>query len=111
MLHKKSFRLPRVEKEKFILLIRLGLEYNKVTGNFSISNYNNVEKLADTIAEILNVDEVTFTQNCIRRGKDFPCTGCKYADSCPTRDLPFQCVCAECLRDERSFEKSPENTP
>ena len=28
-LNPKAFKLPRVEKEKFILLIRLGLEYNQ----------------------------------------------------------------------------------
>ena len=31
-LNPKGFKLPRVEKEKFVLLIRLGLEYNRESG-------------------------------------------------------------------------------
>jgi len=64
VLNKKGFRLPRVEKEKFILLLRLGLEYNREQAVFCVSSYNNIEKLRDTIANILNVDEVTFAQSC-----------------------------------------------
>ena len=104
VLNKKAFRLPRVEKEKFILLLRLGLEYNREQGTFCVASYNNIEKLADTVAEILNVDDVTFAQTCILCGKDFPCPGCKYADSCATKNLPFHCVCPECLRDGKILE-------
>ena len=104
VLNKKAFRLPRVEKEKFILLLRLGLEYSREQGTFCVASYNNIEKLADTVAEILNVDDVTFAQTCILCGKDFPCSGCKYADSCATKNLPFHCVCPECLRDGKILE-------
>ena len=48
-LNPKGFKLPRVEKEKFVLLIRFGLEYNREQGLFSIKNYNNIEKLIETI--------------------------------------------------------------
>jgi hypothetical protein len=105
ILNKKAFRLPRVEKEKFILLLRLGLEYNREQGTFCVSNYNNIGKLTDTLAEILNVDEVTFAQNCILCGKDFSCTDCKYLDSCATKNLPFQCACPQCLREGKGFEQ------
>ena len=53
VLNQKGFKLPRVEKEKFILLIRLGLDYNREQGLFSIKSYNNIEKLMDTISGIL----------------------------------------------------------
>ena len=46
-LNPKGFKLPRVEKEKFVLLIRLGLDYNRELGLFSIKNYNNIEKLIE----------------------------------------------------------------
>jgi hypothetical protein len=104
VLSKKAFKLPRVEKEKFILLIRLGLDYNREQGVFSIKSYNNIEKLTDTIASILNT-EVVFLQNCTRCGKDFPCSDCKYNDLCTTKDLPFSCVCPQCLRDRKQFEE------
>lgn len=104
VLSKKAFKLPRVEKEKFILLIRLGLDYNREQGVFSIKSYNNVEKLTDTIASILN-SEVVFLQSCTRCGKDFPCSDCKYNELCTTKDLPFSCVCPQCLRDRKQFEE------
>jgi hypothetical protein len=104
VLSKKAFKLPRVEKEKFILLIRLGLDYNREQGDYSIKSYNNIEKLTDTIASILNT-EVVFLQSCTRCGKDFPCSDCKYNDLCTTKDLPFSCVCPQCLRDKKQFEE------
>jgi hypothetical protein len=104
VLNKKAFRLPRVEKEKFILLLRLGLEYDREQGTFGVNSYNNVEKLTDAIANILNVEEVSFAQSCILCGKDFPCAGCKYYDSCATKNLPFHCVCPQCLKEGNSLE-------
>ncbi len=104
VLNKKAFKLPRVEKEKFILLIRSGLEYNREQGVFSIKSCNNIEKLMDTIAGILNT-EVVFLQSCTRCGKDFPCSDCIYNDLCTTKDLPFSCVCPQCLRDRKQFEE------
>jgi hypothetical protein len=71
VLNKKAFRLPRVEKEKFILLLRLGLEYNREQGTFCVSSYNNVERLMDALASILNDEKVMFLQSCIICGKDF----------------------------------------
>ena len=105
VLNKKAFRLPRVEKEKFILLLRLGLEYDREQGTFCVANYNNIEKLTDTLTSILNVDEVAFAQMCIACGKDFPCADCKYLDSCATKNLPFQCVCPQCLREAQGSEE------
>ena len=103
-LNPKGLKLPRVEKEKFVLLIRLGLEYNRELGLYSIKNYNNIEKLIGTISEILNTG-VVFSQTCSRCGRDFPCSECKYNDLCTTKELPFSCVCPQCLRDRKQFEE------
>ncbi len=100
VLNKSCFRLPRVEREKFLLLMHLGLDYNSQKGCFSIKNYNNVDKLRDALRDILKSD-VVFTQTCVVCGLDFGCVSCKYAESCPTKDLPFTCVCPKCLRGER----------
>jgi hypothetical protein len=102
VLNKDGFRLPRVEKEKFILLLRLGLEYDRVKGTFCVSSYNNIEKLRDTIAEILNDSNVSFTQTCTICGKNFPCQDCKYVEMCPTKNLPFHCVCPQCLKEGKA---------
>ncbi len=104
VLNPKGFKLPRVEKEKFVLLIRLGLDYNREQSFYSIRNFNNIEKLLETIASILN-SEVVFLQNCMRCGKDFSCSDCSYNELCTTKDLPFSCVCPQCLRDRKNFEE------
>lgn len=108
VLNKKAFELPRVERDKFILLLKLGLDYNRELGVFSISNYNNIEKLVDTIAGILNVDEVEFLQSCVICGNDFPCETCKYYELCNTKNLPFHCVCPRCLKEEKDSQKKPK---
>ena len=104
VLNSKGFKLPRLEKEKFVNLLHLGLEYNRDQGLYSIKSYNNIEKLLDTISAILG-DKVVFLQNCTRCGKAFPCKGCSYIDLCATRNLPFSCVCPQCLRDRKQFEE------
>ena len=101
VLNKKAFTLPRVEREQFIRLMRLGLEYNRDKGIFSISSFDNIEALLDTISSILN-DEVLFLQNCLICNKDFPCSECKYVDFCETKNLPFQCVCPQCLKNGKN---------
>ena len=97
VLNKRSFILPRVEKEKFIRLLRLGLEYNRESYTYAINNYDRIEELIDTISNILN-DEVTFLQNCNICKKAFSCSECKYIESCSTKNLPFECVCKNCLK-------------
>ena len=107
VLNKNSFVLPRVEKEQFIRLLRLGLEYDRNQGSYCIRNYNNIGKLVDAISSILNSEKIMFLQRCIKCKKDFPCNDCDYSDSCATKDLPFECVCPQCLKEEepsRVFE-------
>jgi len=103
-LNPKGFKLPRVEKEKFVLLIHLGLDYNRELCIYSIKNYNNIEKLLETVRSILTT-EVAFLQTCMRCGKDFPCSDCSYIEVCTTKDLPFSCVCPDCLRNRKHFEE------
>lgn len=101
VLNKKAFKLPRVEREKFVSLIRLGLDYNREQGVYSISSYNNIEKVIDVLSDILK-SPVLFLQSCVVCGKDFPCAECKYNESCSTKNLPFSCVCPQCLKEGRT---------
>ena len=103
-LNPRGFKLPRVEREKFIELMNLGLDYNRERAVFSVKNCNNIEKLMGVLAEIL-CGEVAFLQSCNRCGKDFACGDCRYQDLCATRDLPLTCVCPQCLRDKKQFEQ------
>jgi hypothetical protein len=98
VLNKKGFRLPRLEKDKFVLLMRLGLAYDRASNLYSVSNTNNIEKLLDTLREILG-DEVSFTQTCLICGKDFSCQECRYYELCETRDMPLSCGCGKCLEE------------
>jgi hypothetical protein len=107
VLNKKAFKLPRVEKEKFMLLINSGLFYNREQGLYSIKSYNDIEKLTEIIKGVLNT-EVIFFQSCTRCGKDFACGECKYDQLCTTKNLPFSCVCPQCLRDMKLFGESLE---
>ena len=104
-LNKKGFVLPRVERDKFIRLMRLGLDYNRDKGLFSIKSFDKIEEAIDVIASILN-DEIQFMQSCSICNKDFPCSECKYADFCETKNLPFQCVCPQCLEGKKSPQKT-----
>ena len=93
VLSKKSFKLPFIGKDKFVQLTRTGLGYEG--GSFFIKNYNNLEKVIDTISEILG-ENVSFSQTCLLCGRDFLCSDCKHHDHCTTRDLPLQCICKNC---------------
>ncbi|PVX23852.1 MAG: hypothetical protein CW716_11160 [Candidatus Bathyarchaeum sp.] len=105
VLNKKGFVLPRIERDQFIRLMRLGLEYDRNKGVFRIISFDKIQEAMDTISSILN-DEIQFMQTCSICNKDFPCTDCKYADFCETKNLPFQCVCPQCLMGK----KSPQQT-
>ncbi|MHC3129218.1 MAG: hypothetical protein IBV52_03980 [Candidatus Bathyarchaeota archaeon] len=109
VLDKKSFILPYVERGKFSRLLRLGLEYNRDKGTYSINNFGKIEELVDTISSILN-DEVLFLQNCLMCSKDFACSDCKYADFCATKNLPFQCVCPQCLKEGKTHQQKHSET-
>jgi hypothetical protein len=108
VLNSKGFKLPRLEREKFVNLMHLGLDYNRDTMLFSIKSYNNIEQVIDEVSAIMK-DEVVFQQNCIRCGKAFPCKGCSYIEMCTTKNLPFSCVCPQCLRDRKNFEEQQTN--
>jgi hypothetical protein len=104
VLNSKGFKLPRLEREKFVNLMHLGLDYNRDTMLFSIKSYNNIEQVIECVSDIMK-DEVVFLQNCTRCGKAFPCKGCSYFEMCTTKNLPFSCVCPQCLRDRKNFEE------
>jgi len=106
VLNKNSFSLPRVEKNQFIELLRLGLEYDRTQGIYKINNYNNIKKLIDALSIILNDEKICFLQRCIMCNKNFPCSSCKYIESCTTKDLPFECVCYSCLKKEKISSKN-----
>ena len=102
---RRRFKLPRVEKEKFMsLLIRLGLIIIESKA-FSPLKATTTSKNSWTQSAAYLGSEVIFLQTCTRCGKDFPCSDCKYDELCTTKNLPFSCVCPQCLRDRKHFEE------
>jgi len=101
-LNKRKFKLPFFGRERFIELTKIGISYKQ--GFFFISNLNNVEKIVDYLTEILK-EEVIFTQICHICDKEFLCTECNYNKSCPSRNLPFNCVCHICSQENNLYEQ------
>jgi hypothetical protein len=104
VLNSKGFKLPRLDREKFVNLMHLGLDYNRDTMLFSIKSYNNIEQVIECVSDIMK-DEVVFLQNCTRCGKAFSCKTCSYVELCETKNLPFSCVCPQCHHDRKNFEQ------
>lgn len=105
ILNKEGFKLPYLGTDRFKELTRIGLSYKR--GSFFIRDLNNIEKIKDALSNILN-EEVVFTQTCLICGKEFLCTECKYYSSCPSRDLPFPCVCKNCSQNNDLYERYVE---
>ena len=104
VLNKNAFRLPRVDPEMFKLIIRLGLSYDRESGTFRVANSNNIEKLVETLKEILHESGIGFTQSCVACGRDFPCQECRYYELCETRDKPSGCICGNCLEEGKASQ-------
>ena len=101
-LHKQRFKLPFIGRERFRELTKMGVSYQQ--GFFYISNLNNVEKIVDALSEILK-EEVIFTQKCNICDREFLCGECSYYDSCPSKNLPFRCICKECSQQKYIYEQ------
>jgi hypothetical protein len=101
-LHKRRFKLPFIGTEQFRELMQIGVSYRQ--GFFYISNLNNVEKIVDSLSEILK-EEIGFIQTCNICDKEFLCTECKYYESCPSKNLPFNCICKTCSQQKNLYEQ------
>jgi hypothetical protein len=102
ILNKQRFRLPYLGKEGFRELQRIGIGYRG--GVFYIRDFNNAEKIAVSLSNMLNED-VIFTQTCLICQEEFQCLECKFNLSCPSRDLPFICVCKKCYRIKDLYDR------
>jgi hypothetical protein len=100
ILDKNSFKLPFLEREDFIRLIRLGVGYDKKTQSYSFVKRQNAEKVLNILEEILDPEKIGFLQTCTNCKKTFSCIDCKYQQVCNSKYLPFQCICPKCLTDK-----------
>ncbi len=102
ILNKKAFKLPRLDPSTWGAIMRLGLQYDRATLTYSVLHYNNVEKLVESLSDILK-DDVGFTQTCLVCGKEFSCQECRYFELCETRNLPLSCLCGKCLEEGKTL--------
>ena len=100
--HKQRFKLPFIGRERFRELTKMRVSYQQ--GFFFISNLNNVEKIVDSLSEILK-EEVMFIQTCHICDREFLCTECNNYDSCPSKNLPFHCICKTCSQQKNIYEQ------
>jgi hypothetical protein len=111
MLNKDKIKLPYIGRNEFIKLMKMGMKYEK--GFFAIKDFNKAEEIKDAISQILK-SEVAFPQFCVICNKEFACEECKFYMRCPSRDLPFSCICEICSskRDiyEQYLEKNNSST-
>jgi len=102
-LNRMSFKLPFIERDKFVKLIRFGVGYDRTRRSYYIKNYNDAEKIIDVISDILD-EKISFLQKCILCRENFSCSDCKYCDSCGTKGLPLQCICQNCLGKTKLYD-------
>ncbi|MFH1327442.1 MAG: hypothetical protein ABIH76_01110 [Candidatus Bathyarchaeota archaeon] len=104
---KEGFKLPFMGKDKFVELMKIGIGYNRQLSVFYVSEVDRIEQIKSILSEILG-DEVTFFQTCFLCNKAFPCSKCKFAANCKTRDIPLFCICRECFSDHAVYERYTE---
>lgn len=95
VLNKDGFKLPYLGRDRFIELMKMGLEFERGRNIFYVRDLNRAEEIKDALSGILK-KEIAFPQTCLICGKEFLCLECKYYETCPSKDLPFHCICKDC---------------
>ncbi len=108
ILNKDGFKLPYLGRNKFIELMKTGLEFERGRNIFYIKDLNRAEEIKDALSEILN-QKIAFPQTCLICGKEYLCLECKYYETCSSRDLPFHCVCKNCSIKSNLYDRYVKN--
>jgi hypothetical protein len=86
------FRLPRLGRETFALMMRQGVKYDQTNG-FKIDYSTDVEAAARTIRSAL-AEDVELSLACSICGKE-ACPGCPYLPICDRKRVSSLCLCDE----------------
>jgi hypothetical protein len=86
--------LPRLGKEAFSKLMKLGVEYSTARGFYFRADTNLRE--AKRIISSATGEEVSFDFKCYVCGRDASCVNCEYAKTCSIELVGGRCVCGGC---------------
>jgi replication factor C large subunit len=120
-LNPNGFSLPYMGKDKFIQLMRIGLKYDRVSGNFSARRLDNLDTVEQSLSEII-AKPVKFerseepaktdldgeiTKECYVDSNRIICDQCDFKNDCPTYTLTALkfCLCDETMADTQAYEK------
>ena len=118
LLDASGFRLPYMGKDKFIQLMRAGINYDRNSGRFVVRRLDNLDAAEERLSQILGkpvkfaranqetqVVKGSAVQECYVDGRQVPCAKCDFIDSCPTHMVPTVkfCLCDETLADPNAY--------
>ena len=122
LLDPSGFKLPYMGKDKFIQLMRAGLNYDRKSGRFVVRRLDNLESVEESVAQIISKpvrfkrpeqianageEESEIVKECYVDAKAVPCAKCEFVENCPTHiltGLKF-CLCDESLADPNTYSK------
>jgi hypothetical protein len=115
-----GFRLPYMGKDKFIQLMRIGLSYDRNSGNFVVRRLENLDSIEERLADIISkpvkfarrdqpIEQTKgkYIKACYIDGQQKACDECGFVDACPThtlRALKF-CLCDSSFLDPKAYHK------
>jgi replication factor C large subunit len=120
-----GFKLPFMGKDKFIQLMRAGLNYDRGAGSFVVRHLENLNSIEERVGEIIgkpvkfarpeqpvaaSQGDDRIIKECYIDGTEVPCAKCVFVEDCPTHtmlDLKF-CLCDKSLRDASTYRKYVE---
>jgi len=88
--------LPRLGKDAFSQLMRLGVKYDKRNG-FYIPSSIDLREVASVIEKATGKN-VNFVFKCFMCGKDMTCIECEYKWSCKVELTSGKCICSNCMK-------------
>jgi hypothetical protein len=125
LLDPSGFKLPYMGKDKFIQLMRAGLNYDRKSGRFVVRRVDNLQSVEERVAQIVakpirfkrpdQAETVSRSQSatikeCYVNSKPVPCAECEFVENCPTAILEALkfCLCDDCLADPNAYSKYVE---
>jgi hypothetical protein len=96
------FRLPRLGKDVFALLVReAGLKYVSGKG-FMVTPQTDLRRVKAIIEDVLG-ERVEISVRCYLCGGDAGCGLCPYNEVCDRTAISHNCLCQSCLSKEDAY--------
>jgi replication factor C large subunit len=120
-----GFKLPFMGKDKFIQLMRAGLNYDRAGRRFAVRHLENLDSIEERVGEIIgrpvkfrrpeqvakaSEGEGLIVKKCYIDEVRVHCAKCAFIEDCPTHailSLEF-CLCDKSLRDVWAYQKYVE---